>query len=751
MICEYTYCMTNIVGIVERITYYNQENGYTVLRLRPNHEKSQKIPGLNLEGLLTVVGNLPLLSPGEKVQLEGDYATHPKHGLQFKVSQCEKMLPVTATAIERYLGSGLIKGIGPKLAKRIVKVFKDQTLEIIENDPGQLREVPGIGEDRTSKIIQSWEEQQKVKEIMLFLHGHGVSTNLAVKIYKAYGDQSLDILQENPYQLEEDIYGVGFKTADRIAQDLGLPQDHPSRIEAGIVYSINESINEGNVYLELDSLTERASELLETDSERIVSGLDRLVKNDRIKIVRNFNQQPQKLTAQKTIKEKPGDYGEGNIYLTPFYHSENGVAEKISELLSYTTEPRQGQLLLDGEKLSNEQENALKKAIISNVSVLTGGPGTGKTTCLKALIRYLESQNIRYALASPTGRAAKRLSQATARPASTIHRLLAYSPGKGYQFHKKRPLKIDFLVVDEASMLDLILAYHLLQALRVGTQVLFVGDVDQLPSVGAGNVLQDIIESGRVPVSRLTKIYRQSEDSQIITNAHRINKGEFPNISKNTSGDFFLFPAENDQEAADWIIDLVSSRIPTQFGLKSVDDIQVLSPMYRGEAGVDNLNEKLQARLNPESPQKSDLKIYGKIFRLGDKVMQTRNNYDKDVFNGDIGKVTNINRIDQNIRINFDNEREVTYDYAELDEVVLAYAVSVHKSQGSEFPAIVVPVITQHYVMLQRNLIYTAITRAEKLCVLVGNKRAIYIGIKNDKITQRNSNLSARIRLLTTG
>lgn len=738
--------MTEIVGTVERITYYNQENGYTVLRLRPNLKSNQRIPGLNLEGLLTAVGNLPELSPGEKIRLEGDYGTHPKHGLQFKANKCEKLLPVTATAIERYLGSGLIKGIGPKLAKRIVNVFKEKTLEIVENDPDRLREVPGIGEDRTSKIIQSWKEQQKVKEIMLFLHGHGVSTNLAVKIYKTYGDQSLEILQENPYQLEEDIYGVGFKTADRLAQDLGLPQDHPSRIEAGIVYTINESINEGNVYLEINALIDHASELLEADRELILSGLDRLIKNDRVRVDISLSQESKKLEMVKSIREMPEHYGEQNIYLTPFYHSEKGVAEKISEILTYSTEPRQGQLLLDDERLSTEQEEALKKAIVSNVSVITGGPGTGKTTCLKALIRYLESQNIGYALASPTGRAAKRLSQATSRPASTIHRLLAYSPGKGFQYHRKHPLKIDFLIVDEASMLDLILAHHLLQALRAGTQVLFVGDIDQLPSVGAGNVLQDIIESGKVPVSRLTKIYRQSEDSQIITNAHRINKGEFPQISKTTSGDFFLFPAETDQEAADWIIDLVSDRIPAQFSLNPLDDIQVLSPMYRGEAGVDRLNEKLQARLNPDNDRKPEVKVFGKIFRLGDKVMQTRNNYDKDVFNGDIGKVTEVNRIDQSITINFDNERVVIYDFSELDEVVLAYSVSVHKSQGSEFPAVVIPVITQHYVMLQRNLIYTAITRAEKLCVLVGNKRAIYIGIKNDKITRRNSNLAERIR-----
>jgi len=740
--------MTEIIGTVERITYYNNENGYTVLRLRPHHEKSQKIPGLNLEGLLTVVGNLPQLSPGEKIQLRGDYTTHAKHGLQFKASQCEKMLPVTATAIERYLGSGLIKGIGPKLAKRIVDVYKEQTLEIIEKDPQKLAEVPGIGEDRTEKIITAWQEQQNIKEIMLFLHGHGVSTNLAVKIYKTYGDRSLAVLKENPYQLEEDIYGVGFKTADRLAQDLGLPQDHPSRIEAGIVYAINEGINEGHVYLEANTLTDRAAELLDVPSELIVSGVDRLADRNRIKREFNSLNQPHKFDDGKGIAESAAQYGVPNIYLTPFFHSERGVAEKISDLISYSTAPKQGQLILEGERLSDEQQNALKTAIISNVSVLTGGPGTGKTTCLKALIHYLESQSIRYALASPTGRAAKRLSEATSRRASTIHRLLAYSPGKGYQYHKSHPLKVEFLVIDEASMLDLLLAHHLLQALRIGTQVLFVGDVDQLPPVGAGNVLRDIIESGKVPVTRLTKIYRQSEDSQIINNAHRINKGYSPIFSKTAQGDFFLFPAENDQEAADWIVDLVSSRIPAQFNFDPIKDIQVLSPMYRGSAGVTSLNEKLQAQLNPKNERKPEVKMFGQVFRVGDKVMQIRNNYDKEVFNGDIGVVKQINHIDQLLTINYDASHKVNYDFSELDEIVLAYAVSVHKAQGSEFPAVVMPMITQHYIMLQRNLIYTGVTRAEKLCVLVGNQKAIHIAIKNNKIQHRNSNLGKRISLL---
>lgn len=737
--------MITIAGTVERITYHNQENGYTVLRLRPKFDGIQKFPGLNLEGLLTVVGNLPELSPGEIVEFNGEYNAHPKHGLQFKAETCEKIVPVTSSAIERYLGSGLIRGIGPKLAGRIVRVFKEKTLEIIENEPARLMEVPGIGEDRTSKIIHSWEEQQKVKEIMLFLHGHGVSSNLAIKIYKTYGDQSLEILQENPYQLEEDIYGVGFKTADRIAQDLGLPPEHPARIDAGVIYAINESINQGHVFILEKDLKQRTGELLEIPQDLISSALIRLTKKNRIK---SDTEPASDLVVQRSTEdtvENRSENGEPIIYLTPFYQSERSVAEKIRMLINSTTAPKQGQLIIYDDDLSGEQKNALQTALHSQVSVLTGGPGTGKTTCLKELIHFLESRNIKYAMASPTGRAAKRLSDATSRQASTIHRLLAYSPGKGYQYHKNHPLQINFLIIDEASMLDLLLAHHLFQALKPGTQVLFVGDVDQLPPVGAGNVLRDIIDSGEVPVSKLTKVYRQAENSNIITNAHRINNGKPFIFSENKRGDFFLFPAKNDQEAADWISDLVGSRIPEQFNLAPINDIQVLSPMYRGLAGVDKLNERLQMNLNPESDRKSEVNLFGHIFRVGDKVMQVRNNYDKSVFNGDIGRISGINRIDQNLIIDFDGMDQVNYDFSEADELVLAYAVSVHKSQGSEFPAIVMPIITQHYVMLQRNLLYTAITRAQKLCVLVGNKKAIYIAINNNKITRRNSKLAQRI------
>ena len=736
--------MVQIVGSVERITYYNQENGYTVLRLRPELKKGERIPGLNLEGLLTVVGNLPELSPGENVSLQGDYSTHPKHGLQFLAANCEKRSPATLVGIERYLGSGLIKGIGPQLAKRIVKHFKSKTLDIIEEDPQKLKEVPGIGPDRTKKIISAWEEQQQIKEIMLFLHGHQVSTNIAVKIYKTYGEESLEVVNSNPYQLEQDIIGIGFKTADRIAQNLGLSREHPSRIEAGIIYAINETINEGHVYATEDQLIRRAEELLEVDAHMIVSGISRLEVCDRIK--RAIVSSDSEFSSGENLKisESIPQYGDPIVYLTPFFFSEKGIAQWFSNRLKAKFSPKQR--TLGYETLSKEQEQAIDIALCNPVSIITGGPGTGKTTCLQALIRQLEANNIRYALASPTGRAAKRLSEATERPASTIHRLLAYKPGSGFQHNEENPLKIDYLVVDEASMLDLLLTYHLLKALKTSTQILFVGDVDQLPSVGAGDILRDLISCGQVPVARLKRIFRQAKGSQIIANAHRINLGRMALFSESPSGDFFLFPADDAKSAADWVVDLVSSRIPIKFNLDPIKEIQVLSPMYRGEAGVDALNERLQRELNPPHKKKIEHKLFGRMFRIGDKVMQTRNNYEKEVYNGDIGMITRINRIEQSLAVLMDGTREVIYDFSEADELVLAYAVSVHKSQGSEFPAVVMPIITQHYMMLQRNLLYTAITRAERLCVLVGNQKALRIAINNNKISKRNSRLSNRIR-----
>lgn len=737
--------MIQISGIVERITYFNSENGYTVLRLRPEElQGEEKLPGLDLAGLLTVVGHLPELSPGQHIEIEGEYTTHAKHGLQFLASHCEQITPVTRDGIERYLGSGLIKGIGPGLAKRIVKHFKEKTLEIIENDPEQLKKVSGIGEDRTQKITQAWDALRQIKEIMLFLHSHGTSTNIAIKIHKTYGEQSIDIVKNNPYRLEEDIYGIGFKTADKIAQNLGLPKNHPSRIEAGIVYLLNQSAEEGHVFTKEEDIVQQAKTLLKLDTSFIQAGIERLSSQERIK------KEILHEGLLESIIQDPSDENHQNIeevifYLPHLYFSECGVAAHIRELLSHPIKPRQSLLIVDKEVLSKEQEMAVDMALKYPVSVITGGPGTGKTTCLKALIQNLELNNIRYALVSPTGRAAKRLSEATLRPASTIHRLLSYNPAEGFKFHEGKPLNIDFLIVDESSMLDIVLAYQLLRAIKPGSQVLFVGDVDQLPSVGSGDVLRHIINSGAVPIYRLNKIFRQSENSEIIYNAHRINQGKSPVFSNDTHGDFFLFPAEDAKTAADWIIEVVTKRIPNNFGLDAFKDIQVLTPLYRGQAGVDYLNELLQARLNPPHTQKTEQKLFGKTFRVGDKVMQIRNNYDKDVFNGDIGMIDDINRIDQTLTVKMDGIRDVMYDFSEADELVLAYAITIHKSQGSEFPAIVMPVITQHYILLQRNLIYTGITRAEKLCVLIGNPKALHIGINNNQYKERNSRLSSRI------
>ncbi len=737
--------MIQISGLVERITFYNQSNGYSVIKLRPEYHQVKDLLGIDLEGLITVVGILPALSPGENVHLMGDYRTHPKHGLQFEVSICKKVFPETLTGIERYLGSGLIKGIGPQLAKRIVGHFKEKSLEIIENSPQELQQVPGIGSDRTAKIVKAWEEQRQIKDIMLFLYSHKISTNLAVKIYKTYGDQALQIVKQNPYQLEQDIYGVGFKTADRIAQDLGLPSDHASRIEAGIIYIMNEFLNEGHVYTPILDLMIQAKALLGVDEAMIKSGLERLALINRIKLDSELDSSDWGVKVNEYDPEASLRGIEPIAYLTPYYFSEIGVANCLNQLNSHPVKPRQGRLDFDDDRLSTEQQRALEIALLNPVSIITGGPGTGKTTCLKVLIELLEKYDLKYALASPTGRAAKRLSEATARPASTIHRLLGFTPGKGFQYNEKHPLKIDYLIIDEASMLDLLLTFNLLRALSPGTQLLLVGDVDQLPSVGAGDVLRDIICSDTVPISRLFKIFRQAEDSNIISNAHCINQGKMPILSKTLQGDFYLFPAEDAEKAAAWVVNLVSSRIPVKFSMDPINDIQVLSPMYRGAAGVDALNKMLQNKLNPPLSGVGEQELFGRIFRVGDKVMQIRNNYDRGVFNGDIGRIAEINRIDQTLTVVLDENRSIRYDFTEADELVLAYAISVHKSQGSEFPVIVLPVLTQHYVMLQRNLIYTAITRARKLCIIVGNQKAIRIAINNNKQSKRNSLLSERL------
>jgi exodeoxyribonuclease V alpha subunit len=741
--------MDTLSGSVERITFYNPENGYTVLRLRPEHQKgihAAPKSSLSVDGLATVVGNLPEVSPGEFLQLQGQWSRHPTHGSQFKAEICEQTLPATITGIQGYLGSGMIKGIGPRLAERIVGKFKEDTFEVIEQTPGRLLEVPGIGMDRTDKITKAWQEQKQVKEIMVFLHGHGVSTNLAVKIYKTYGDQSLEIVQQNPYQLERDIYGVGFKTADKLARALGLPVDHPSRIEAGIVFALNEMINNGHVFVPREILGQRAVELLDVTEDLISPALDRLAQEERIRadIVPLNDKRLEK--GKSAVGEAAALYNSSVIYLTPLYFGEKGVAERLKALVSSFSAARvMNHALFADEQLSDEQQSGIQMALTHPVSVLTGGPGTGKTTCLKALITTLETQGMTYALASPTGRAAKRLSEATGRPARTIHRLLDYSPLEGFKHNEENPLDVDFLIVDEASMLDLLLTNHLLKAVQPGTRLLFVGDVDQLPSVGAGDVLRDLIDSRIVPVTRLNTIYRQAAHSMIITNAHRINQGKFPDFPKGgNEGDFFLFPAEDAAAAADWIIRIVAERIPQKFGFDAIHDIQVMAPIYRGPAGVIALNDRLQEKLNPPANHKPERRLFGTVFRLGDKVMQTQNNYDKDVYNGDIGFIQSIDGIEQNLTVHFDG-RTTTFDWSEADQLSLAYVISIHKSQGSEFPVVVMPIVTQHYTMLQRNLLYTAITRARQLCVLAGSRRAVQMAVQNNKVTQRFTALEWRL------
>jgi exodeoxyribonuclease V alpha subunit len=756
----------HLAGSVERITYYNPENGYSVVRLRPDHRKT---PGMNRDGLVTVTGNLPELSPGVHLNLTGRWTTHTRHGLQFQADMCEQTMPASLAGIRRYLSSGLIRGIGPQLAERIVIHFGDRTLEIIENHPERLRQVPDIGPKRLEKIIRAWEDQKQIKEIMLFLHSHGITTNLAVKIYKQYGRESFEVVQGDPYRLAQDIRGVGFKTADQIAQALGLPRDHPARIEAGLVYALNQMSDDGHVFSPYQQLLEHASALLEVPGELVPPLVEKLVQQERLcqevlpflstsDLQKGENKEPGGLDQddQSSIRpgvREPGEaYGQPALYLPPFYFSEIGIANRL-QALAFSWPTRLSDLPPQFAKLdaslSAEQRQAIHTTLSHPVSVLTGGPGTGKTTAMRALIAVLAAGGKTFALASPTGRAAKRLAEATGHPASTIHRLLGFSPGEGFKHNPTHPLDVDLLVIDEASMLDLLLANHLLKAVTPGTHLLLVGDVDQLPSVGAGDVLRDIIASDLVPVTRLNQIFRQPPGSHIVTNAHRINQGKIP-LFQAESRDFFLFQAETPEEAARWVEDVVIQRIPQKFGLDPIEQVQVLAPMYRGLAGVNALNGRLQAALNPPSNHKAEKSLIGQIFRVGDKVMQTVNNYDKDVFNGDIGRVNGLDVAEQQLIVNFEGRR-VCYDWSEADQLVLAYAISVHKAQGSEFPAVVIPLVTAHYLMLQRNLFYTAITRARQLCVLVGSRRAIGLAVRSNKVSNRYSALDWRLSTLKKG
>ncbi len=748
-----------IAGSVERITFYNPENGYSVVRIKPDTRGMLPFKyASGRDALITVVGNLPELNPGEWVKLTGRWISHPKHGRQFQPELCEKSRPASIEGVKRYLGSGMIRGVGSVMAERIVDRFGADTLDVIDHDPERLGEVLGIGKKRVASIIKSWEEQRAIKDVMLFLQGHGVSTGLAVKIYKQYGDDSLAIVQNEPYRLMQDIHGIGFKTADKIAQALGLAHDDPGRIEAGVAYTLNRMAEDGHVYMPQDALEPEAAEILGLETEKVSAVINKLDTSGLIKretLVYNSGQQPtapQPKEPATTLRE------ENVVYLTPLYYSEIGVTNRVRRMIDHPTSRlaalqsrmrQQGanravQAVNTGVQLAAQQVEAVVTATTNKVTVLTGGPGTGKTTTLRALLDLLDRGNFSAALAAPTGRAAKRLAEATGREAKTVHRLLEYNPGEGNGRNEHNPIDADMIVIDEASMLDLVLTNNLLKAIGLDSHLLLVGDIDQLPSVGAGDVLGDLIASGVTAVVRLQTIFRQAADSYIIRNAHRINAGQMPQTSPE-GNDFFIFIKDDPQETADLLVEIVKTRVPHKFGLDAMDEIQVLAPMYNGAVGVRRLNEVLQAALNPAGGRKLERRLGGRVFRVGDKVMQTVNNYDKHVYNGDIGRITAIDPIQQLITVNIDGA-PIVYDFLEADELVHAYAISVHKSQGAEYPCVVMPIVVQHYMMLQRNLLYTAVTRAKKLVILVGTRRAIKIALSNNKVSQRYTALDYRLQ-----
>ena len=708
--------MAKLRCVVERITFQSPETGYTVLKARVK----------DYTELVAVVGNLLDANVGSVLLVEGSWKVDSRYGRQFMAESWEETMPATVYGIEKYLGSGLIKGVGPKFAQRIVRMFGTETIAVIEDDIDRLRQVEGIGSKRISMIKESWQKQKEVKNIMLFLQSNGVSTAYAAKIYKEYGNAAIDKVKENPFRLADDIWGIGFRTADTIAAKLGFGKDSFVRLRSGILYTLSALADEGHVYAERDQLADKAVELLEADIANVQMTLDNM------------------LQAEELIFE------EDAIFLPAFNYAEKGTAHKLIQLAedvsgfdSLRPESQVDVAALEkmlGIQYDEVQAQAVQEAARSKVMVLTGGPGTGKTTTVQGIIAAYGQMGLRILLAAPTGRAAKRMSEATGLPAKTIHRLLECKPPEGYQRNEENPLEGDVLIVDECSMIDIILMNSLLKALPRNMRLVLVGDIDQLPSVGAGNVLRDIIDSGRFPVIRLTRIFRQAQQSRIITNAHRINKGEFPDISNGRNTDFFFINNEEPEAAVQEIVALVSSKLPRYYGVKP-SEVQVLTPMQRGVLGGTNLNQTLQATLNPEG---EGLRRGGFIFRLYDKVMQVKNNYDKEVFNGDIGRITAVDLQERTLQVMFDG-RVIEYDVSELDELVHAYATTIHKAQGSEYPIVVMPVLMTHFVMLQRNLLYTGITRAKKVLVLIGSKKALAYAVHNVTVSQRNTKLKERL------
>ena len=697
-------------GFIDRVTYHNPDSGYTIARLAVEGERER----------VTIVGALASVQEGENVEVEGLWENHPKYGKQLKIENYKTVYPSTLEGIQKYLGSGMIKGIGAVSAKRIVTHFGAETLDIIDADPQRLGEVPKLGQKRVDLIAAAWGEQRQIKDVMVFLQSHGITTGYAVKIFKEYGQEAIHKVRSNPYRLERDVAGIGFRIADRIAQNLGLGREAPARVQAGIRYLLTQAADDGHVFLPAVELMERAREILEINAELLPPALEDLRADD-------------------------GVVTEGtHYYLPPLHRAEVGAASSLQRLLRAPAETLQivRETDEDGLELALAQKQAVELVAVSKVMVLTGGPGTGKTTVTRRILRLLEEGELKVALCSPTGRAAKRLSEACGREARTIHRLLEFQPAerqfkKGYDDR----LEIDALIVDEASMIDVVLMNALLRALPDAARLVLVGDVDQLPSVGPGNVLRDIIDSGEIPVVRLTQIFRQDEASHIVRNAHLINDGAMPVIDNSASADFYFARASDSAKVVALVEELCAARLPGHGGWDPLRDIQVLSPMYRGETGALNLNQRLQQRLNAGG---RPYHHRGNELRVGDKVMQVKNNYDKGVFNGDMGIVERLDADKQILWVRFDYA--VEYDQADLDELTLAYAISTHRSQGSEFPVVVLPLTTQHYVMLQRNLLYTAITRAKKMVVIVGTDKALKLAIENDEVARRFTTLKQRLR-----
>jgi exodeoxyribonuclease V alpha subunit len=770
--------MPTLEGSVENIVFRNEDNHYTVARFRPNDSGR-----LFRDDLMTIVGMLPGINVGELLRVEGEWEHDPRYGRQLHVTSFVQRLPASKEGITRYLSSGLIKGIGPKKAKLIVDHFGEQTLAIIEQQPERLSEVKGVSSKDRDQIIKTWAEQSEIKELHLFLQSHDVSMNIATRIYKQYGKESIKVIRENPYQLAQDVHGIGFRTADGIAVKLGLPPDSVPRLASGLSYVLTQAANEeGHCFLTESELLRQAATILHVPFDALPPAMEEL-RSDRDVFIEpplpaaSLVQTSLQDGESSTVDEIPPDfdiesdylYGQedgtqipesrSRVYFGPFWHAENGSSKLLANLLySRSALPPVSQKTWDlvferlkqnrNMELTQKQREAVQMAYSRKVSILTGGPGTGKSTSIRALLMLLKNRKVDFALAAPTGRAAKRLTEATGVEAKTLHRLLEFVPhDSSFQRNEENPLPFQFVIVDEFSMVDILLFYHLLKALPKEAHLLLVGDADQLPSVGPGNVLRDLLKSEAVPSTLLTELFRQAKQSKIVVNAHRINAVQMPFTNIEAASDFFFMHEEDPVRAQRLILDLVERRLPARYHLNPMTDIQVLSPMYKGPTGVICLNEELQARLNPKAY--AEVEWGGRLLRAGDKVMQVRNNYDKGVFNGDVGWVRSINKEDSSLKVEFLEEAGpmlVEYEFSELDELILAYAVTVHKSQGSEYPAIVVPLTRDHSMLLQRNLLYTAITRAKRLCVLVGQQRALEHAVRNNRVARRNTGLAERLK-----